>query len=102
MAQVVKARSAGESVLITLVGKEAVAAGAWVSRSPTSCTQNLFPKSWPLGLVMRKVENLENVCKGNIGSVCKINVFISFISAPSEVRPFSICRGRTSLKIGAL
>jgi len=35
MAQVVKARSAGETVLITMVSKEVVAAGAWVSRSHT-------------------------------------------------------------------
>ena len=31
---------------------------------------------------MRRIENLENVCKGNTGSVCKINILISFISAP--------------------
>ena len=40
-----KLRNAGELVLIMLVSKEVVAAGAWVSRSPTSCTQNLFLKS---------------------------------------------------------
>ena len=40
-----KTRKVGELVLIMLVSKEVVAAGAWVSRSPTSCTQNLFPKS---------------------------------------------------------
>ena len=43
--KVTKAWSAGEPILITLVSKETVAAGAWVSHSPTSCTQNLFPKS---------------------------------------------------------
>ena len=43
--KVVKTWSAGETILITLMSKEAVAAGAWVSRSPTSYTQILFPKS---------------------------------------------------------
>jgi len=38
--QVAKTRSAGESILIMLVSKEVVATGAWVSRSPTNCTQN--------------------------------------------------------------
>jgi len=38
--QVAKTRSAGESIVITLVSKEVIAAGAWVSHSPTSCTQN--------------------------------------------------------------
>ena len=33
---------------------------------------------------MRRMENLENVCKGNIGSVRKINVLISLISAPKR------------------
>ena len=41
----IKAWSAGEPVLITLVSKGAVAAGALVSRSPTSYTQSLFLKT---------------------------------------------------------
>ena len=45
---------------------------------------------------MRKMENLENVCTDNTGSVCKIN---KLISAPSEVQPLTICRGQMSLKI---
>ena len=43
--KVAKTQSAGEPILITLVRKEAIAAGAWVSCSPTSYTQILFPKS---------------------------------------------------------
>ena len=43
--KVTKTQSVGEPILITLVSKEAVAAGAWVSRSPTSYTPILFPKS---------------------------------------------------------
>ena len=42
--KVVKSQSVGEPILITLVSKEAVVTGAWVSRSPTSYTQILFPK----------------------------------------------------------
>ena len=49
MVQLTKTWGMGETILITLVSEEAVAAGAWVSRSPTSCTQNRFLKSWPLG-----------------------------------------------------
>ena len=33
---------------------------------------------------MRKVKNLESVCKGDTGSVCKINVLVSFISTPKK------------------
>ena len=33
---------------------------------------------------MRRVENLENICKGNKGSVFKINVLILLISAPER------------------
>ena len=43
--KVMKTRSAGEPIIIILVSKEAVAVGAWVSRSPTSYTPILFPKS---------------------------------------------------------
>ena len=43
--KVMKTWSVGEPILITLVSKEAVATGAWVSRNPTSYTQILFPKS---------------------------------------------------------
>ena len=43
--KVVKTQRAGEPILITLVSKETVAAGAWASHSPTSYTQSLFPKS---------------------------------------------------------
>ena len=43
--KVAKARSAGELILIMLVSKETIATGAWVSRSPSSYTQSLFPKS---------------------------------------------------------
>ena len=78
MAQVVKAKSAAEIVLITLVSKEVVAAGPWVSHIPTSCTQTLFPRFYPLGLAMRKKgKHTENICKENTESVCKINVLIS-------------------------
>ena len=31
---------------------------------------------------MRRTKNLENVCKDNTGSVCKINILVSFVSAP--------------------
>ena len=31
---------------------------------------------------MRRTENSENVCKCNMGSFCKINILVSFISAP--------------------
>ena len=40
--KVTKAQSAGEPILITLVSKEIVAIGVWVSRGPTSYTQELF------------------------------------------------------------
>ena len=43
--KVAKTWSASETILITLVSKEAVAVGAWGSCSPTSYTQILFPKS---------------------------------------------------------
>ena len=43
--QLPKTWGTGGTILITLVSEEAVAAGAWVSRSPTSYTQSLFPKS---------------------------------------------------------
>ena len=43
--RVAKTRSADEPILITLVSKEVIAARAWVSHSPTSYTQILFPKS---------------------------------------------------------
>ena len=45
VAKVAKSSECGEPILIMLVSKEALAAGAWVSRSPTSYTQILFPKS---------------------------------------------------------
>ena len=43
--QLTKTWGMGGMILITLVSEEAVAIGAWVSRSRTSCTQNQFPKS---------------------------------------------------------
>ena len=45
MVQLAKTWGTGEMILIMLVSEEAVAAGAWVSRSPTSYTHNRFPKS---------------------------------------------------------
>ena len=44
MVHVAKTKSVGESILITLVSKEVIAAGAWVSHSPTSYTQIFVPK----------------------------------------------------------
>ena len=43
--KVMKTQSVGEPILITLVSKETIAAGAWVSRGPSSYTQSLFSKS---------------------------------------------------------
>ena len=43
---------------------------------------------------MRRTENLENVCKCNTGSFCKINVLVSFVLGTwteyfhDDLRPF--------------
>jgi len=43
--KVVKAWSMGEPILIMLVSKDTVATRAYVSYSPTSYTQSLFPQT---------------------------------------------------------
>ena len=61
MVKVTKAQSMSEPILIMLVSKETIAVEAWVSRSPTCYTQELFLKIKLLGINVKK-EGVRREC----------------------------------------